>query len=231
LWTGDRLHHSWRDGKTRHHATADGYANLISAALALYALTATNDYLVWAERLADALERFHGNAEGGYFFSSSAATDVIVRQISAQDDATPNANGVMLGNLAELYLITGKARYQAKVEALHRAFAGQALSNPYGFCSFFSGFAILSDPIEAAFTGHPAGLSAHPLLRMALDHLGPDLVISFAGDPSALPETHPAYRKASAATAPRLYLCRSQTCAAPIETEAQLQLAKLTLGL
>ena len=33
------LHHSWRNGMAKHHGTADAYANLIAAALALYAAT------------------------------------------------------------------------------------------------------------------------------------------------------------------------------------------------
>lgn len=232
LWTGDNLHHSWRLGKTRHHATADGYANMISAALALYALTADEDYLQWAERLTAALERLHRDPESGaYYFASSSATDVIVRQIVGQDDATPNANGVMLGNLARLHLLTGKTEYLHRAEALHKAFAGQALANPFGFCSLFSGFLALSDPVQIALTGVGIKAPEHPLLRPAIERLGPDVIISYATNPSALPENHPAYLKATAATAPRLYLCRGQTCAAPVESESQLSQAMTVLGL
>ncbi len=46
LWNRDSgLSHSYRDGKTRNNATADGYANLIAAAIALHQATTQSRFL------------------------------------------------------------------------------------------------------------------------------------------------------------------------------------------
>ena len=59
----------------KHHATADGYANLIAAALALHAAPTINLYLDWAEKFADALASPSLERErGGFYFASDQAT-------------------------------------------------------------------------------------------------------------------------------------------------------------
>ena len=47
--------------------------------------------------------------------------DLIVRPFSGQDEATPNANGVMVSNLVALYLWTGEERYRERAEAILRS--------------------------------------------------------------------------------------------------------------
>ncbi len=50
FWKDGRLLHSHRVGSTRHEGTADDYANLITAALALHALTGDPQYITNAQR-------------------------------------------------------------------------------------------------------------------------------------------------------------------------------------
>ncbi len=52
-----------------------------------------------------------------------------MRPFSGQDEATPNANGVMVSNLMALYLWTGEARYRDRAEAIMRGFAGAMSEN------------------------------------------------------------------------------------------------------
>ena len=60
---------------------------------------------------------------GGYYFAADDTGDLIVRPFSGQDEATPNANGVMVSNLMALYLWTGEERYRDRAEAMLRGFA------------------------------------------------------------------------------------------------------------
>jgi uncharacterized protein YyaL (SSP411 family) len=158
LWTGQSLHHSWRQGSARHHATADGYANLITAALALHAARSEPSHLDWAERLASALASHHwSETRGGYYFASDQATELLLRPFSAHDDATPNANGVMIGNLARLAILTGKDHYRDRAEIIHRRFSGELRSNPFGYASFMTGVLDLIDPIQLVTAGEADG--------------------------------------------------------------------------
>ena len=112
LWRDDRLLHSYRAGQSRHEATAEGYANLITAARALHTLTGSRHYIDTAEALARALvAHFWDDKTGNLFFSSDQADGLIARTRSVHDDATPNANGIMLGNFSALHHLTGNRVY------------------------------------------------------------------------------------------------------------------------
>jgi uncharacterized protein YyaL (SSP411 family) len=229
LWTGQSLHHSWRQGSARHHATADGYANLITAALALHAARNDPSYLNWAERLAEALASHHwSETRGGYYFASDQATELLVRPFSAHDDATPNANGVMVGNLARLAILTGKNHYRDRAEIIHTNFSGELRNNPFGYASFMTGVLDLIDPIQLV----TAGETGTPHLRdMALAMLGLDAISLHLDSQTRLPADHPAFSKTGTGRGHTLFLCRGNVCAAPAQTTSELTDAITLLGL
>jgi uncharacterized protein YyaL (SSP411 family) len=229
LWTGDALNHSWRDGRAKHHATADGYANLIAAALALHAASHDPDYLDWARKLETALVKHHWSDDrGGFYFASDQATELLVRPFSAHDDATPNANGVMLGNLARLAHLTGNSEYTTRAEIIHRSFAAEARNNPFGYASFMAGLLDLLDPIQIVLAGDG---DAKPLQKAAMDLLGPDAIGQTIATAADLPPNHPAYSKSVASRNITAYLCRSTVCAAPAHDDEELMAAAKLLQL
>jgi uncharacterized protein YyaL (SSP411 family) len=156
---------------------------------------------------------------------------LIVRTVSGHDDATPNANAVMLANLAKLHHLTGKARYLELAEKIHHRFAAEAASNPFGFATLLNSFAMLADPVQVVLAGKSTGDSfTNPLFRQLVDRLGPDAIYQWIADPSRLPPSHPAYGK-SGGPALRVYICRGNTCAAPAQTNEEIDEALALLGL
>ena len=128
-----RLVHSWRAGQAKVQGTAGDYANMIWAALRL--LQASNEpaFLAAAERWCATLDRHFWMADaGGYAFTADDTSDVIVRMRGAHDDATPNANAVMISNLVALNLLTGKPEYLERAHAIPQAFTADLGSNPLG---------------------------------------------------------------------------------------------------
>ena len=114
-----RLTHSWRAGQAKVQGNASDYANMIWAALRL--LQATNEaaFLAAAERWCATLDRHFWVADGGgYAFTADDTPDVIVRMRGAHDDATPNANAIMISNLVALNLLTGKPAYLERAHAI-----------------------------------------------------------------------------------------------------------------
>ena len=88
-WQENRLHHSWRDGRLRYDATAEGYAHLITAALGLAALTPGGDHVAQAAKLTDAMiAKLWDEPRGAFAFATEEAR-LIIRNIQAHDDATP----------------------------------------------------------------------------------------------------------------------------------------------
>ncbi len=126
-----RLMHSWRAQKLAP-ATASDYANMIWGAVRLYQATNEPSYLIAAERWCEVLDAHYWAEEGGYAFTANDTPDVIVRMVVAHDDATPNANAIMLSNLVQLFLLTGSSAYVERAEAVRAAFAAEVVANPLG---------------------------------------------------------------------------------------------------
>ncbi len=227
LWRDGRLLHSYRAGQSRHEATAEGYANLITAARALHTLTGSHHYIATAEELARALiAHFWDDETRCLFFSSDLAAGLIARTRSVHDDATPNANGIMLGNFVALHYLTGTQVYLEKAQAIAEAFSVPALANPFTAPSLLKNAALLFDPVQLAL----AGEGGEELLLEALLHTGLDIVCQKVASPAELAANHPAFAKAAAGDRARLYICRGQTCAAPAYTPEEVRAALEFLG-
>jgi uncharacterized protein len=155
---------------------------------------------------------------------------LIVRTVSGHDDATPNPNAVMIANLAKLHHLTGKPHYLELAQKIHRRFAADAASNPFGFATLLNAFTLLADPVQIVMAGEGGDPFTSPLFRHLIGKIGPDAIIQWIGDPESLPVSHPAHGKSAGPTL-RAYVCRGNTCAAPAETPEQIDQALALLGL
>ncbi|MFN3625091.1 MAG: thioredoxin domain-containing protein [Hyphomicrobium sp.] len=119
-----RLYHSFRDGQAKAPATASDYANMIWGALRLFEATTDQRYFDQAIGWLKVLDQHYWvEGEGGYATSADDTSDVIVRLRPGSDDATPNANAIMLSNLIVLATLSGDVRYLDRAAALQAAFA------------------------------------------------------------------------------------------------------------
>lgn len=220
-WRDGRLYHSWRADQLRHDATAEGYAHLITAALALVAITPGGDHLATAVKLTETMiAKLWDEGRGAFAFATEEA-GLIIRNIQAHDDATPNANAVMVRNLAALHHLTGNPDYLAKANGIQENFATQTASNPFGYATLLNSFTTLSDPIQIVMSGKSGNPFADERFRRLIEATGAQAIIQWIDDPARLPEDHPARHK-SAGAASRAYLCRGPVCAAPAETVSQI---------
>jgi uncharacterized protein YyaL (SSP411 family) len=154
-----RLMHAARAGQLRAPATASDYANMIWAAVRLYEATNTATYLTTAERWAEVLDRHYWSADkGGYHISADDTPDVIVRLRNAHDDATPNANGIMISNLVALHLLTDKPDYITRAEAITTAFSADLARNLISHCGLVASIFDLNTPQQTAIVGGDAAL-------------------------------------------------------------------------
>ena len=111
-------------GQAKVQGTASDYANMIWGALRLLQATNERAFLAAAERWCATLDKHFWVADGGgYAFTADDTPDVIVRMRGAHDDATPNANAIMISNLVALHLLTGKPAYLERAHAIPQAFA------------------------------------------------------------------------------------------------------------
>jgi uncharacterized protein YyaL (SSP411 family) len=230
FWKDNRLLHSHRAGSTRHEGTADDYANLIAAALALHALTGEATYITKALELTSALEDNHwDNVEGGFYHASQKHTTLPIKSRTIEDDATPNANSVMIKNYNNLYHLTGNDSFKIRAEKITEAFAAAATSNPFAAPGLLKNALLLQDTIQLVLT-NDANPTQNEMLLLALKYIGLDATVHVTGTNPNLPENHPAYGKTANNNKPTLYVCRSMTCANPATNAVEALAALRLLG-
>ena len=214
MWTGGRLHATYKDGRARFNGYLDDYACLADGVLALLASRWSARDLEFAVALGDAMiEHFEDRENGGFFFTADDHERLIHRPKPMMDDALPSGNGVAATVLGRLGHLLGDTRY---LEAAERV-------------------------LHAAWDGLERFPHAHTALLVALEEFvaPPEIVVIRAG-PGALEEWH---ARATAGYAPRrvvvaipddatdlpallaeraprgspvAYVCEGQVCDAPI---------------
>ncbi|MBI2718564.1 MAG: thioredoxin domain-containing protein [Rhizobiales bacterium] len=220
------LRHSSRGTRLGHTANADDYAQLISAARALHTLTGEQSYISNATTLAEQLVcNYWDSTTCSLTLAPLASSDLPAQIISIVDDATPNANALMIGNFTALHHITGERRWLQLAENIAATFAEQAIANPFGAATYFTSVAELFDPLQVVIAGNvPA-----ELLTATISLCGLDAIFNRAVD--QIPQSHPAYGKAASSDKGAVYLCRGQTCAAPSRNIEELFAAAALLGI
>lgn len=120
-------------------ALINDYAQIIKASLALYSITTNKHYLNQAENWTKQLnDDFWCNEVGGYFTSSKRRTDVLIRGKTGADDTCPNANGIMVSNLMQLYNLTGDDAYQQQAKNIISAFGAAMAKNIFSHLTLFN---------------------------------------------------------------------------------------------
>jgi uncharacterized protein YyaL (SSP411 family) len=231
MFKDGRLYHAWRNDKLAHPATLDDHANLARAALALYEATAKVQYLDAARELTDLLDtHFWDKAGGGYFMTADDTKDMVVRPKSAGDNAVPNGNGVMVGVLARLYLLTGETRFEERARALVSAFSGEVERNFFPLATYLNNAAFLANALEVVIIGAHDSPDTIAMVEAVMRHSLPDRLLQVVPPEAALPEAHPASGKIQQNGKATAYLCRNRSCGLPI-TEAKALDAALSTRL
>jgi uncharacterized protein YyaL (SSP411 family) len=225
--TNGRLAHAYRAGQAKVQGTAGDYANMIWAALRLYQAGNDPTTLAAAERWCATLDKHFWVADaGGYAFTADDTSDVIVRMRGAHDDATPNANAVMISNLAALHLLTGNPAYLERAHAIPEAFAADLGKNPLGHCGLLAGTFELIAPQHAVVIQTADAEASTKLARAMLDLSLPGAVLQVLPE-AQLPSTGPLAGKAASGGLPTAYVCLGPQCSLPVtESEALLEVLR-----
>ncbi|MBE9189047.1 thioredoxin domain-containing protein [Gloeocapsopsis crepidinum LEGE 06123] len=142
-----RFHRLNYEGQTSVIAQSEDYALFIKALLDLHQVMQEKDeptaWQFWLEKaiaLQAEFDEYLWSVElGGYYNTASdASQDLIVRERSYADNATPAANGVAIANLMQLALLTEDLTYLDKAEQGLQAFSSIMDSAPQACPSLFS---------------------------------------------------------------------------------------------
>ncbi|HMR30759.1 MAG TPA: thioredoxin domain-containing protein [Geminicoccaceae bacterium] len=220
LSEGDRLHHSWRDGRRLPQAFLDDYAAMALAAMRLFELTAAPAHLDHARAWLAVLDRHYADPAGGYFSVADDADDLVVRPKTGQDGPTPSGNALALQALARLAAITGETGHERAAEGILCAFAGEIRRMPSAFAGLLGGVALLAEPVQLVIVGDRG---SRELLDAAASAQVTSLVLGRIGEGEALPAGHPAAGKAMVEGRATAYICVGRSCLPPIISAERLR--------
>jgi uncharacterized protein YyaL (SSP411 family) len=218
---GDRLGHSWRDGKLLFPGLASDHAAMIRAALALYEATGEHAYLERALAWQGTLDRHYANPDtGGYFLTADDAEGLVVRPNATTDDATPNPNALAAQNLVRLATLTGQHAWREQADRLFAGVLAAAGENVFAHLALLNALDLRLRAAEIVIAGE--GTRANELLAAARKLPFLDRIVLRAPSAAALPASHPAQAKLAATAEAAAFVCVGETCSLPVTTSAAL---------
>ncbi|MEX1147575.1 MAG: thioredoxin domain-containing protein [Sphingomonadales bacterium] len=221
------LFHSYCEGTARHPALLDDYANMAAAALALHEATADPKFLGHAEGWAGIVHRnfTHEDADDnpGYFTASRHAHDLIVRPRTIRDTAVPAGNATMIRVLATLYHLTGKTVYRARADAIASAFASEIDTAAMAVTSYLSAVDGLHEGLQIIIRGDGDNDDTRALVDAVHRCSLPGRILQVVDTSTSLPTGHPATGKSLVQGRAAAYVCRGQSCSAPVTNPADLE--------
>ena len=218
---GDRLGHSWREGRLLFPGLASDHANMIRAGLALHEATGEHDYLERALAWQATLDRHYVNATtGGYYLTADDAEGLVVRPNATADEATPNPNSVAAQNLVRLALVSGHDAWRQKADRLFEGLLPLAYDNFFMHLALFNALDLRLRAAEIVVAG--SGPRADALTGAALKLPYTDRIVLRARSAEALPPEHPAQAKLKAAVEAAAFVCVGERCSLPVAEPAAL---------
>jgi uncharacterized protein len=210
---GERLGHSWREGRLLFPGLASDFASMIRAAIALYEATGERRYLDSASTWQAALDRHHVNAQnGGYYLTADDAEGLVVRPTSTNDDATPNHNSVAAQNLVRLAVLAGDTQWREKADRLFDGVLAGAGEQLFSHAALLNALDLRLHAAEIVVTGPEHVRFAQAALR--LPYLNRIVLRAPAAD--RLPVSHPAQAKIAAGPQSAAFICVGERCSLPV---------------
>jgi uncharacterized protein len=140
-WIDRRFHRLNYDGKATVFAQSEDYAFLIKALLdldqAAITLTPNDSWLANAVKIQAEFDDLLWSIDGGGYYNTAASDDLVVRERSTDDNATPSANSVAIANLIRLALRTEDLTYLDRAEQALQAFSSVMTRVPQSCPSLF----------------------------------------------------------------------------------------------
>ena len=200
---------SWRD-RPGHPAFADDHAAMAIGLYSLYASTGDERWFVAAESHVDRLRSGFADPDGGFFATSTEATDLITRPRNVQDNPTPSDNALALEALLIHAAYTADAEAIAEAEATMRSIGPLALRHPT-----FGGYAL------AVWLTHVVGIDEVAIVgddtaeleAVVWSRFRPNVALAVGRDAS---ERVPLLADRPPIDTARAFVCRGFVCDLPV---------------
>ncbi len=213
------FYHTYKNKIARYPAFLDDYAYLIQSCISLQEITSNITYLICAKQLiAYVLDNFAEKGSGFFFFTNKDQTDAIVRKKEVYDGAIPSGNSIMAENLFYLSVVFDNPYWYKLAQKTLDSLRSPIVSYPTSFANWANLILKLFYGInEIVITG-----TGYLEIRNSfLEKYIPNRILQSSGKEvkefSLLKGKN--YRNYSS-----VYLCKNNSCLAPVETVEDLYL-------
>ncbi|HQH71211.1 MAG TPA: thioredoxin domain-containing protein, partial [bacterium] len=222
IQNGDRLWHTYKDGRAHTAGFLSDYAFFINGLLDTYEATRAVRRLQEAVLLADVMTgHFWDTQDGAFFFTADDHEPLIARTKNPMDNAVPSGNSMAILALLRLSEMTGRPDFKEKAVAGLNAFAGSLRRMPSAFCQMLSALDFhLAPPREIVLAG-PDSSSLDAMQKALFARFLPNKVVLYADPASREPlETlSPLVQgKIPIDHSPAAYVCENYACQKPVTT-------------
>jgi uncharacterized protein YyaL (SSP411 family) len=213
LWDGNRLLHSYKDGRARFNGYLDDYANLVDGLFGLYELTFEYKWIEAAVKIADRMiELFWDGEHGGFYFTGNDHESLVTRTKDFFDNATPSGNSVAADVLLRMAAVLDRQDYRQKAEDVFLTTASFLKQYAAGFGRMLSAIDFYVGPSkEVALVGPPESF-----LSILRKRYLPRVVVAAGDERVALLSNRPMVKDQ-----PTAYICENFTCKQPVTDAAE----------
>ncbi len=139
MWDGEELLHRYREDEASIGGFLNDYAFTAWGLIELYQATHEKRFLDAAISVNEVMMAQFTDPEGGFFFTSSEAEELLARRKELYDGAIPSGNSVAFMNLMKLSRLTGDTSFEEEAAKLLRFFSSTVLGAPHGYSMLLSG--------------------------------------------------------------------------------------------
>ncbi len=209
---GDLLH-SWNKVTNMQPAFLDDYAALIQAYIYLHQSTLETAYLIKAKALAErVIEKFSGNGNALFYFTSKQQADIPIRKTEIYDGATPSGNALMAYNFTILSVLFDIPDWKERAETMAAQMQTMAENYPTSFGVWSLLIQLFVNGLqEIAVVGKDFGLLTKQILYEYL----PCKILQ--GAPKANDQWPLLKQKIITPNETNIYICENYQCHAPIK--------------
>ncbi|MBM3330447.1 thioredoxin domain-containing protein [candidate division WOR-3 bacterium] len=224
--SGNEVAHLLKTGATSVPGQLPDFAFVVQGLLDIYDACYDARYVEAALGLSDRMLELFFDQQGG-FFTTRADAGLLSRIKNGYDGATPSGNSVAVMNLLRLARLCGRNDYERAAAATLRRFYRTMVTYPPAFSLMLAGLDLLLHPGTEVVLFLPESSSDADAMAALLASTPDDYrtaVVIKARQPDVLtgrliPLTH---GRAATDNKPTAFVCRNQTCFAPVHTGADL---------
>jgi hypothetical protein len=212
---------SYRQGASDVNGFASDYAFLVQGLLDLYEASFDARSIEWALKLQQRQdELFRDTKQGGYFITSDADANVLLRMKEADDTAEPSPNSISAPNLLRISYMLDQNGARQRAEDTLKAFAKQLEAAPSSMPQMLVALSwSRSKPKQVVIAGKPDDAATQAMLREVHRHFVPHeiLILADAGTGQQFFGNRVEFMKSvtDINNQPTAYVCENFVCQLP----------------